>query len=139
MSASNLSGFRHFELEGRHKELLTEEFLQERAAELDRDGFTVIHDLYDSETIDAVRDEMDSIITEAENSGLDESAVFTTKKQIEHLADSVDYFLDSGSKISFFYEKDAFDEEGNLVGPLNSVLNKVGHAMHDLNPTFHQF
>lgn len=65
--------------------------------------------------------------------------MFTTNKQIENLSKSTDYFLDSASKISFFYEKDAFDKQGNLVNPLNQSLNKVGHAMHDLNETYKRF
>jgi len=130
---------KQFNLEGRFKELLTPEYLKERAREFENDGFTIIHDLYDHETIDAIRDEMDNIISGTEKESFDDKAVFTTNKQIEHLSQSVDYFLDSASKISFFYEKDAFDEDGNLTAPLNMVLNKVGHAMHDLNPVFHKF
>lgn len=46
------------------------------------------------------------------------------------------YFLESGEKISHFFEAGAVDEDGNLkVDPLVS-LNKVGHALHWLHPTF---
>lgn len=128
-----------FKLEKRYKEMLTDDFLKQRAEEFERDGFTVVHDLYDHETVDELREEMDNIISKAEKGKLNDSAIFTTNKQIEHLSKSVDYFLDSASDISFFYEKDAFDENGKLVGPLNTSLNKVGHAMHDLNTVFNKF
>jgi phytanoyl-CoA hydroxylase len=128
-----------FPVSDKFKNTLTPEVLSEKAKEFDKDGFTVFHNFYDHETVDKLREEMDSIISKAEKEGLNENAVFTTNKQIEYLSKSVDYFLDSASKISFFYEKDAFDEQGKLTGKLNNVLNKVGHAMHDLNKVFYDF
>lgn len=50
-----------------------------------------------------------------------------------------DYFLASGDKISFFFEKDAFDETGQLKTDLFHSLNKIGHALHDLDPVFNHF
>ncbi|XP_054706238.1 phytanoyl-CoA dioxygenase domain-containing protein 1-like isoform X2 [Uloborus diversus] len=47
-----------------------------------------------------------------------------------------DYFINSGDKISFFFEKDAVDKEGNLVVDKSKALNKIGHALHWWNPTF---
>jgi len=38
-----------------------------------------------------------------------------------------------------FYENDAFDEKGELKQDLSLSINKVGHAMHDLNPVFEKF
>ena len=50
-----------------------------------------------------------------------------------------DYFLNSGDKISFFFEKDAFDVTGKLKTSLFQSLNKIGHALHDLDPVFNNF
>jgi phytanoyl-CoA hydroxylase len=63
-------------------------------------------------------------------------SVFQTSEQTRT---SDDYFLDSGDKISFFFEKDAFDPSGNLKKDLFHSLNKIGHAMHDLDPVFNTF
>ena len=49
------------------------------------------------------------------------------------------YFEESGDKIRFFFENDAFDEQGNLRQEKMHSLNKMGHAMHDLDPVFDAF
>ena len=63
-------------------------------------------------------------------------SVFSTTKQTQ-LDDS--YFIESGDKIRFFLEDDAFDEEGRLRQSKEHSLNKMGHAMHDLDPVFDAF
>jgi len=49
------------------------------------------------------------------------------------------YFIESGDKIRFFLEENAFDDSGNLRQSREDSLNKMGHAMHDLDPVFDQF
>jgi phytanoyl-CoA hydroxylase len=49
------------------------------------------------------------------------------------------YFEESGDKIRFFFEHDAFDDTGNLRQAKEHSLNKMGHAMHDLDPAFDAF
>ena len=63
-------------------------------------------------------------------------SVFSTTKQTQ-LDD--DYFISSGDKIRFFLEDDAFDESGELRQSKHDSLNKLGHAMHDLDPVFDAF
>jgi len=63
-------------------------------------------------------------------------SVFSTTKQTQ-LDDS--YFIDSGDKIRFFLEDDAFDEHGELRQEKEHCLNKMGHAMHDLDAVFDSF
>ena len=50
-----------------------------------------------------------------------------------------DYFIESGDKIHFFLEDDAFDDNGELRQSKDDSLNKMGHAMHDLDPVFDRF
>ena len=63
-------------------------------------------------------------------------SIFSTTKQTQ-LND--EYFYDSGDKIRFFFEDDAFDESGRLRQSKHESLNKMGHAMHDLDPVFDAF
>lgn len=52
---------------------------------------------------------------------------------------ATDYFMESASNISFFLEKGAVDEAGNLVKDKQVAVNKIGHALHDLDPIFDGF
>ena len=49
------------------------------------------------------------------------------------------YFYESGDKIRFFLEDDAFDDGGRLRQAKEHCLNKIGHALHDLDPEFDAF
>ena len=63
-------------------------------------------------------------------------SVFSTTDQ-GHLTDR--YFIESGDKIRFFLERDAYDESGRLRDRKENCLNKMGHAMHDLDPVFDRY
>ncbi|KFM82433.1 Phytanoyl-CoA dioxygenase domain-containing protein 1, partial [Stegodyphus mimosarum] len=47
-----------------------------------------------------------------------------------------EYFINSGDKIGYFFEKDAFDKDGKLLMDKKQALNKVGYALHWWNPIF---
>ena len=63
-------------------------------------------------------------------------SVFSAMEQTQ-LGDK--YFEKSGDKIRFFFEQDAFDDDGNLRQSKENSLNKIGHAMHDIDPVFDSF
>src|SRR6185295_1730807 len=63
-------------------------------------------------------------------------SVFQTSNQTQS---SDDYFLNSGDKISFFFEKDSYTPDGKLKSDIFHSLNKIGHALHDLDPVFNSF
>lgn len=67
----------------------------------------------------------------------EQATVFTADGKPQHASD--DYFLSSGESIRCFFEKDAFDERGRLRAEPHLSLNKLGHAMHDLDPVFDSF
>ena len=67
---------------------------------------------------------------------LEAISVFSTREQIRT---SDDYFLESGDKIRFFFEEDAFLPDGTLKQSKQRSINKIGHALHDLDPAFNRF
>ncbi|CAG9322074.1 unnamed protein product [Blepharisma stoltei] len=58
--------------------------------------------------------------------------IFTTHDQ-KRVADN--YFMDSAYGIGFFLEENAKDPANNK----RNSINKLGHAMHDLDPVFQRF
>ncbi|MFN7950043.1 MAG: phytanoyl-CoA dioxygenase family protein [Blastocatellia bacterium] len=63
-------------------------------------------------------------------------SIFSTREQTRT---SDDYFLASGDRISFFFEEEAFGPDGELRQSKELSINKIGHALHDLDPVFDQF
>jgi phytanoyl-CoA hydroxylase len=83
---------------------------------------------------DRLRDRAHQLIDAFDPS--DVASVFSTTDN-EQLDDR--YFIESGDKIRFFLEADAFDGKGELRQTKAQSLNKMGHAMHDLDPVFERF
>jgi phytanoyl-CoA hydroxylase len=99
-----------------------------------RDGFLVLEDFVSLEACDALKKRALELVAGFELQG--KASVFSTQEQTRT---SDDYFLESGDKIRFFFEEDAFDAEGNLRQSMERSLNKIGHALHDLDPVFEKF
>ena len=65
----------------------------------------------------------------------DSVSIFTTNEQTRH---SDSYFLESGDKIRCFFEEESFGENGKLIQANKFSINKIGHAMHDVDSVFPQ-
>ncbi len=97
-------------------------------------GVLILRDFCPRSDCDALRQRTSELVDAFDPE--DVRSVFSTTKQTQ-LDDS--YFIDSGDKIRFFLEDGAFDESGRLRQPKSECLNKMGHAMHDLDPVFDAF
>uniref|UniRef100_A0A3Q2XB68 Phytanoyl-CoA dioxygenase domain-containing protein 1 n=1 Tax=Hippocampus comes TaxID=109280 RepID=A0A3Q2XB68_HIPCM len=61
---------------------------------------------------------------------------FSTYQWLQCWQGNADYFITSGDKIRFFFEKGVFDDKGEFVVPKHRSLNKVGHALHAFEPLY---
>src|ERR1700730_3979280 len=107
------------------------------AAQLERyqrAGFMVLEDFVATTTCDALRGRAEELVHEFDPRGA--ISIFSTAAQ-NHLRD--DYFLESGDKIQFFFEEDAFLPDGGLKQSKERSINKIGHALHEIDPVFNEF
>lgn len=95
-----------------------------------RDGFLLIDDFVPSEECDWLRDRALELVRQQGPTAARQVFTCDNSKSRDAL------FLESSSKICFFFEPKAFDAEGNLKVDIDKAINKIGHAMHDLDPVF---
>ncbi|KAG5411513.1 hypothetical protein IGI04_007832 [Brassica rapa subsp. trilocularis] len=96
-------------------------------------GYLVIESFASEDEIGALRKRMNELLTQSDCSV---SSVFSTKNQ-KKTTDN--YFFESAEKISFFFEEKAFGDDGELKQPKELSINKVGHALHELDPLYKEF
>ncbi len=107
---------------------------RQQLAQYHSDGFLVIENFKSVDECDSLRERAAELVAEFDPA--DYLSIFSTHEQTRT---SDDYFLDSGDKISFFFEEEAFDAEGHLRQTKQRSINKIGHALHDLDPIFNRF
>lgn len=100
-------------------------------AAYERAGVVILRGFETRETCAALKARVDALID-----GFDAGShahVFSTTTQA-HAKDH--YFLSSGDRIAFFLEDEAIGPDGRLTAPKRWSVNKIGHALHDLDPAF---
>ena len=99
-----------------------------------KDGYLLIPDFKRGEEISKLRARALQIVDEFDPG--ERRSIFTTQNQ-ETATDT--YFLRSDNTMRCFFEEEAFGEDGRLRQPKALSINKIGHAMHDLDPVFDAF
>jgi len=102
----------------------------------EKNGYLVIENFASHDSMDELKAEIQKLTNAyfLENENVNYT-IFSTLNQ-EQKSDK--YFIESGDKIRFFFEEGAFDSHGTLRIPKDRAINKVGHALFDLNETFHK-
>ena len=92
------------------------------------DGFLAIENFVDPTACDRLRNRADQMVKNFDSR--EAISIFSTHEQ-SRLTD--DYFLESGDQIRFFFEENAFLPDGTLRQSKERSINKIGHALHELD------
>lgn len=94
----------------------------------------VLESAIGSDALKQIRDSADRIVQSFDIE--QHRSVFSTKDRDRNRDQ---YFMDSSESVHCFLEEEALDENGELLFPRSQAINKIGHALHDLEPAFRHF
>lgn len=99
-----------------------------------RDGYIVLPGFKTAEEIARLRARAGAIVEDFDAEST--RSIFSTTNE---MATRDAYFLRSDNTVACFFEEEAFDAQGRLKQDKALSINKIGHAMHDLDPVFADF
>ena len=106
----------------------------EQIDRFNRDGYLVVEGFASKESCAALKAAAEEIVDKFQPPA--RPSVFRTDEQ-SRVSDRE--FLQSGGGVSCFFEAGAFADDGTLRTPKPLSINKIGHALHDLNSEFERF
>ncbi|MDP2575234.1 phytanoyl-CoA dioxygenase family protein [Vibrio penaeicida] len=107
---------------------------QQQVLQYHEQGYLVLDQMIPVETLNELKQRAAKIVDEWKPDIT--TSIFTTNDN-DRTGDS--YFLDSAEKVRCFFEEEAFDKNGQLIEQKALCINKIGHALHELDPVFREF
>lgn len=107
---------------------------EQQISDYDENGYLILERFADENECDLLRARAEELVRDFDPAEI--VSIFSTHEQ-NRTTD--DYFLTSGDKIRFFFEENAFNPDGILKYDKEKSINKIGHALHDLDPVFAKF
>lgn len=107
-----------------------------KAASYERDGFLVLPGFLGPADCQVLRERAATLCAAYFQERRDRPVVFSTT-DARHASEA--YFLESGDKIRCFLEAEALAADGSLRVAQEHAVNKIGHALHRLDPIFAPF
>nr|XP_015798504.2 phytanoyl-CoA dioxygenase domain-containing protein 1 [Nothobranchius furzeri] len=94
------------------------------------DGYVVLDGLLTPQECDELKQRMNEIVDRMDIPEHCRISFSTDHDEQLQKQGNADYFITSGDKVRFFFEKGVFDDKGEFIVPKQRSLNKVGHALH---------
>ncbi|MFC0178865.1 phytanoyl-CoA dioxygenase family protein [Thorsellia kenyensis] len=107
---------------------------ESQIAQYQKEGYIIIPNFKTKEEIAALRQRALKIVDEFDPNT--SKAIFTTQNQENNITN---HFLNSANTVTCFFEEEAFNDNGELKQAKELSINKIGHAMHDIEPVFEAF
>ena len=107
---------------------------QRQIEQFKQDGYCVIDKLLDEDQIRTLKNRALAIVRDADIRTLREA--FSTHKERRNLSE---YFLNSAESVQCFLEESALEDLDYLKNHPELSVNKIGHAMHELDDVFREF
>ncbi|XP_039201040.1 phytanoyl-CoA dioxygenase domain-containing protein 1 isoform X3 [Crotalus tigris] len=111
---------------------------QETLSKFHQEGFLVLKRFFSLEECNAMRAQIRKIVASMDVPAHCRTEFSTQESEQLQAQGSAEYFLNSGDKIRFFFEKGVFDEKGDFLVAKEKSVNKIGHALHAYDPVFKQ-
>lgn len=105
----------------------------DQLAQFERDGYLVLERFTEAVACDHLMARANEIVADFDHR---DAPAFLAH---EGSVNSANYFLNSGDKVRCFLEEEALDDDGDLRQPIELSINKIGHALHDLDDVFDAF
>jgi phytanoyl-CoA hydroxylase len=99
-------------------------------------GYLVLPGFKSAAACAALRDRAQAIVEAFDPAGSAGASRFSTRDRSLIAGERL---LASAEAVHCFFEEEALDAAGRLLVPKERSINKIGHALHDLDPVFERF